>query len=87
MYEVILELRADIERCQGSRLVCAALPTIRQPGRVRNCLIFSQNSLYDIYIYSLIIPRNLVLQKFLYENPFYPLDEYFGLQKLKYIYI
>jgi hypothetical protein len=28
-----------------------------------------------------------VLQKFLYENSFYSLDEYFELQKVKYIYI
>jgi len=29
----------------------------------------------------------LVLQKFLYENSCYSLDEYFELKKVKYIYI
>ena len=29
----------------------------------------------------------LVLQKLLYDNSFYSLDEYFKLQKIKYIYI
>jgi hypothetical protein len=29
----------------------------------------------------------LTVQKFLYENSFYSLDEYFELQKIKFIYI
>jgi hypothetical protein len=30
---------------------------------------------------------SLILQKFLYENSFYSLDEYFELHKVKFIYI